>query len=169
MRCALVIAVLMSASGLRVGHAQAEPQGKPVPLRASLPVGAVVRFWSDNPTIDERLSVVQRATDDSLHVRWEIYPGDTTYLSLAYTNLRRVDVAMARTRGQGAARGLVIGLLAALAMDGVAAVCAEAQSNRDTATGVALVAGAATPVVILGGTLIGAAIPGERWSVAYRR
>ena len=117
MRRTVVIAALTLVAGSSVGHAQAEPQGKAVPLRASLPVGAVVRFWSDNPRVDERLSVVQRAAADSLHVRWEIYPGDTTYLSLAYPNLRRVDVEMPRTRGEGARHGLVIGLFTALAME----------------------------------------------------
>lgn len=132
-----------------------------------IPAGTPIRVWTNLPEMSKRTAVVVTAARDSFRIALD-YPGYTTPVAVPYSALERVDWLVPRSRSDGALRGFGIGLLSAVVVDGALAAVGASQDG-DTQMMLALVGVVSTPVLIVGGTIVGAVNPGERWSVVYRR
>jgi hypothetical protein len=143
-------------------------QAAPNASLAALQPGTLLRVWADTLSLSNRTALALAAHKDKFWIGLE-GPDYVTPAAIPYSALQRVDVGEPRSSAEGAARGFDIGLLAALAVDAVLAGAAATQKNNDGAVVPVVIGLVATPVIILGGTVIGASNPGHRWSVAYQR
>ena len=164
MRRSLALAALMLVGVESVAAAQS---ATPSAL-SRVPAGSLVRVWSSTSSMEKREAAVISTTGDTLLVRLE--GRDMTALrALPYGEIQRVDRLVPRSRASGAARGFGFGLLTALAFDAALAGYAGTQNQGDTDFMSFIIGAYATPVIIAGGTIIGAVRPGVRWSTEYRR
>ena len=88
---------------------------------------------------------------------------------MRYEDLRRVDLQIPRSRGSGALRGFGYGLLTALVVDVALVGYAGTQNTGDTDLTAGVIGVIGTPIIIAGGTIIGAMNPGNRWTLVYQR
>jgi hypothetical protein len=129
-----------------------------------VPTGSLVRVWSSGPAMTKRLALVERGGGDSLQFRV-----DGAVVAVPIGDVRRMDQLVPRSRGRGALRGFAIGVVTAAIFDAILVGIGSQDHGPEAGLGAAIVGLFATPTIIVGGTLIGAASPGERWTTVYRR
>lgn len=136
----------------------------PAHAQDALPVSEGERVRVRTPLGTFR-GTVATADADSLVLRirsrkW----GDS--ITVPVSELQRLDVSAGpRPRVEGALRGAGVGLLASGVLTGMAAVAAATGENMDgwEWLGVAMVGVTVTPVLTVGGGVVGAVFPGEEW------
>ena len=160
MRCAASLAAL----ALITVHGIARAQTDTTFAIPRIPAGSLVRVWSSGPPMTRRLALVERVAGDSLQFRV-----DGAVVAVPIGDVHRMDQLVPRSRARGALRGFAIGTATAVIFDAILVGVASRLQGPESDLGPALVGLFATPTIILGGTLIGAASPGERWTTVYRR
>jgi hypothetical protein len=160
MRCAASLAALALMTVPGIAHAQTDTTS-PIPR---VPAGSLVRVWSSGAALSRRLALVERAAGDSLQFRV-----DGAVVAVPIGDVHRMDQLVPRSRARGALRGFAIGTVTAVIVDAILVGVASRLHGPESDLGPAIVGLFATPTIIVGGTLIGAASPGERWATVYRR
>ena len=145
-----------------------EQSGHPLGRYADLPAGATVRVWSDKPSLEKQQASVVVAAADSLRLTLD-HKDLMSPAAISYSDLRRLEFRGQPSRARGALRGFGIGLLTAIAFDGALVAFAGTKNDGDTDMATAFIAVAATPIIVIGGTVIGAAHAPNSWTVIYQR
>lgn len=145
--------------GSGIAHAQADTTFA-IPR---VPTGSLVRVWSSGPPMTRLLARVERVAGDSLQFRV-----DGAVVGVPTGDIHRLDQLVPRSRERGALKGFAIGMVTAVIFDAILVVAPKRHGPEDD-IGPAILGALATPTFIIGGTLIGAAHPGERWTTVYRR
>ena len=143
-------------------------QGQPAPALAALHAGVTIRIWSDAPPMSKQTAVLVAAERDSFRIALDS-AAPLRAAAMRYEDLRRVDLQIPRSRGSGALRGFGYGLLTALVVDVALVGYAGTQNTGDTDLTAGVIGVIGTPIIIAGGTIIGAMNPGNRWTVVYQR
>jgi len=167
MRALLVTLLVATATFPRNGTSQAQ-SGRPLVPYANLPAGATVRVWSDKPSLERQQASVVVAAQDSLRVAVDRNDG-TTPAVISYNDLRRLELRGAPSRGRGALRGFGFGLLTAIAFDAALVAYAGTKNDGDTDMTAGFIGAVATPILVIGGTVIGAGHPMNSWTLIYQR
>ena len=150
---ALALIVLQGAA-----HAQADTSF----VIPRIPPGTVVRVWTSESLADAYVGEIEPGGNDTLRLR--LY---RARLAVPVAGVERVDQRMARTSGQGALRGFALSLFTAFLFDMLVFTVTTGSEGIDPYAGAGAVI--LTPVIVIGGTLIGAAKPGSFWKTVYQR
>lgn len=165
---AILASLLVAAATFPQAVKSQEQSGHPLGRYANLPAGATVRVWSDKPSLEKQQASVVVAAPDSLRLALD-YKDWTTPAAISYSDLRRLELRDRSSRKRGALRGFGFGLLTAIAFDGALVAYAGTKNDGDTDMVAALIGVAATPIIVIGGTAIGAGRARNSWTVIYQR